>query len=188
MKLSISILLIVQLAIQVKGQDFKLSNDFILIEPEYELDSLFWATPYTERKPIKAHLTRVADTNTFLQEFSLLELETYDGNRIYTLEQSNLKNVKQIVQVQFDYFACCVSVDNHYFLITEDGNWIKLPSINYVACDGPEPFEEYRFPGQKFGMENSILKTTSHPDSTFTVDSIEVIERFTWNGKEIIKN
>jgi hypothetical protein len=170
------------------GQDFTLIEDYTIYESDYELDSLFWTIPPEERQPIKAFLTPTSDTTNHIQEFTILELETYDGNRIYSLKDPKLSNVKEIIQVQFEYFACCVSVENHYFIVTYDNEWIKLPVVNYVACDGPEPFEEYRFPNQKFGIENTILKTNSFPDSNYNIDSVKVIENYTWNGKEIIKN
>lgn len=170
------------------GQDFRLVEDYKVHEPRNALDSLYWTLPYEERQPIKAFLTPALDTSIHIQEFSIIEIETYDGNRIYSLKEPKLSNVKEIIQVQFDYVACCVSLDNHYFLVTEEDEWIKLPEINYVACDGPEPFKEYRFPSQNFGVVNTIIKTNSFPDSTYIVDSVIVIASYSWNGKEIIKN
>jgi hypothetical protein len=167
------------------SQEFELSDNYIILEPEYELDSLFWITPYDQRKPINVYLTSKPDTTEHIQKFTILELETYDGNRVYSLKEPQLPNVKEIVKVEFDYMACCVSVEAHYFILTTDHRWIKLPLVDYVACDGPEPFFEYRFPSQKFGLENTILKTESFPDAAYSIDSIAVVEKIAWTGKEI---
>ena len=167
------------------SQEFELSDNYVILEPDYELDSLFWVTPYDQRKPINVYLTSKSDTTDHFQKFTILELETYDGNRVYSLKEAQLPNVKEIVKVEFDYMACCVSVENHYFILTTDNRWVKLPVVDYVACDGPEPFVEYRFPSQKFGAENFILKTNSFPNATYSVDSVEVLEKISWTGKEI---
>lgn len=169
------------------GQIFELTDNYVIIESKYELDSLFWTIPPEQRQPIKVYLTPKSDTTQQLQQFTILELETYDGNRIFSLKNPQLDNVKEIIQVQFDYFACCVSVENHYFLLTTEDKWIKLPLVEYVACDGPEPIQEYRFPSQKFGIPKTILKTESIPDSNYVVDSVIILEKYVWNGKEIKK-
>jgi hypothetical protein len=173
---------------QVKGQEFEVTGKYVLIEPKYELDSLFWVTPYEERKPIKVFLTAKSDRTNHLQTFLIHELETYEGYEIYSLTNPKLDNIKEIVLVKFEYVACCSSFDSHYFLITKNDNWIKLPLVGHVSCDGPEPFEEYRFPIQKFGLSKSIVKTTSYQNQEYQVDSVAVKETFTWSGKELIIN
>jgi hypothetical protein len=188
MKLTLSIFLFLLISVIVNGQDFKLSEKYIMIEPEYELDSIFWMTPYEDRNPITVFIAIKPDTTKPIQEFTILELETYDGSKIFALEKTGLENIKSIVKVEFEYLACCSSIENHYFIITENDEWIKLPVINYVACDGPEPYEEYRFPAQQFGQEKTIIKTTSYPNQNFDIDSVNVIEKLIWNGKEIINN
>lgn len=173
------------MTILAKGQEFALTEKYLLIEPEYELDSLFWATPYEQREPINVFLTPKSDTTNHLQDFSILDLETYDGVDIFSLENPDLENIKEIVLVKFEYVACCSSIDCHYFLITKNDNWVKLPVFEYVACDAPEPFEEYRFPVQKYGLSNSVIRTTTYPNQEFKIDSVTVKQTLSWNGKEI---
>jgi|GEM_PF-1616585 len=185
MKRAFCTCLSLMLTVLAFSQEFELSDNYVIHEPEYDLDSLFWTTPNDQRKPINVYLTLKSDTIKHIQEFTILELETYDRNWVFSLKEPQLLNVKEIVKVEFDYMACCVTVENHYFILTTDDRWIKLPTVDYVACDGPEPFFEYRFPSQKFGIENTILETKSFPDSTYSVDTIEVLKRIKWTGKEI---
>ena len=126
-------------------------------------------------------------TTNQLQEFKIQDLETYEGVNIYSLKKPDLENISEIIMVEFEFVACCSSIDCHYFLLTYQGEWIKLPLVGYVACDGPEPFEEYRFPNQKFGLYNSIIKTTSFPNHEYKVDSVTVKETLSWDGKELKK-
>lgn len=185
MKATISIFLILFISIVANGQDFELTEKYVIIEPEFELDSIFWTTPQENRTPINVYLTSKSDTSEIIKVFSIQELETYDGNKVLTIGESGLSNTKEIVCIQFEYMACCSSIDNHYFIVTKNDEWIKLPVINYVACDGPEPFVEYRFPAQQFGQRNTIIKTTSYPNQDNVVDSVSVIETLIWDEKKL---
>ena len=167
------------------GQKSVPAEEYLIIQPKIELDALYWTIPHDERKPIKVFLTAKDDTNKIIQNFNIVDLETYYESAIYTLTNPDLKNVKQVIKVELEYSACCSDIKSYYFLLTNAGKWTSLPVISNVHCDGPEPFHEYRFPIQKFGKSQNILRTESFPNSSYEVDSISIKEMITWNGKNI---
>ncbi len=172
--------------ISVFGQEFQLDTGYSIIEPDYRMDSLYWLTPPGDREPISIFLTLSGDSLNYFQELTLIEAETYEGYKIYSLKNTQLKNVKEIVHVQLEYFACCSSIENHYYLVTDKDEWVKLPILDYIACDGPEAFKEYRFPSQEFGIQDQIIETLSFPDSAYLVDSVAVLRELKWNGSGVV--
>lgn len=168
------------------AQEFKKTDKYRIIEPSFEVDESYYQTPYNERNPIPIQLTLSSDTTSSLWEYNILELETYGGASIYLLENPGISNIKEVVKVEFEYVACCSSIEEHYFLFSNENKLIKLPSTDYVHCDGPEPFFEYRFPNQYLGLKDQILRTESFPNQDYKVDSISKLLAYNIDGTGII--
>lgn len=108
--------------------------------------------------------------------------ETYDSTYLEVWEEPGLKNVDKILKVQVEYAACCYNIHAHYFLITNQGDWIQVPGIEYVMCDWPADIEEY-----KVDANNSLLGRVllTHNSEGKVVDS-QLIESLYWDGEKLI--
>lgn len=180
MKNFLLLVLLYALGLPCLAHDFIRSEKYIIQVPEYEID---WTKPPADREKLSAYLSLATDTSTKLQTIPLVEYETYDGYSIWVLENPKLEGIREVLRVEMDYFACCVNIDCFYYLITDEGEWIKLPVLENLACDGPEPIKEYRFPVQKFGLEQAILQTISFQNQQYQVDSIALVKKYAWDGK-----
>tara|TARA_R110002033_G_C3752821_1_gene226379 strand:+ start:56 stop:592 length:537 start_codon:yes stop_codon:yes gene_type:complete len=165
------------------------SKDFIKSEEYHltEIDSLtmkkYWVNFPTENAPEPIPIYLKNKKGQTLYEIKISELEFYSGTSIEVLDIDNLKNIEQIIHLESGYDACCTNYYSTYLLKTKEGELIKLPEIDNLHCDGPEPRFEYRFPNQKFGNENQILMTKSFLNNEYKVDSIERKKTYSWNGK-----
>jgi hypothetical protein len=182
-----SILIIILLTfLNSFGQE---SKDFIKSEEYHltEIDSLtmkkYWENFPTENTPEPIPIYLKDKNGQTLYEIKISELEFYSGTSIEVLDIDNLKNIEQIIRLESGYDACCTNYYSTYLLKTKEGELIKLPEIDNLHCDGPEPRFEYRFPNQKFGNKNQILMTTSFLNDEYKVDSIERQKSYSWNGK-----
>ena len=182
-----SILIIILLTfLNSFGQE---SKDFIKSEEYHltEIDSLtmkkYWENFPTDNAPEPIPIYLKDKNGQTLYEIKISELEFYSGTSIEVLDIDNLKNIEQIIRLESGYDACCTNYYSTYLLKTKEGELIKLPEIDNLHCDGPEPRFEYRFPNQKFGNKNQILMTKSFLNDEYKVDSIERQKSYSWNGK-----
>ncbi|WP_370392107.1 hypothetical protein [uncultured Winogradskyella sp.] len=166
-----------------ESKDFIKSEDYYLTEIDPLTMKKYWENFPTENvlKPIPIYLK---DKNgKTLYEIKISELEFYSGTSIEVLDIDNLKDIEQIIHLESGYDACCTSYYSTYLLKAKDGKLIKLPEIDNLHCDGPEPRFEYRFPNQKFGHENQILMTKSFLNDDYKVEKVEIQKTYSWNGK-----
>ena len=175
--LIISLLLTLSLLTTVFGQDFVRTEKFKLTDIKQISDSSYYSLTADEQKNIVDTLFLYEEPNdkSILYKFCV----NYDpvsefDYQIFELKNPNLRGVKNIIQVRIDSYTCCSTVNTYYLFINDNGSIHELPNIEYVYCDGQQPFLEYRFPSQKFGQENKILRTKSFPNENWVVDSVQV--------------
>ncbi len=109
-------------------------------------------------------------------EENLVDVEVAVNNEV------DIKDVKNVILVKSLFTFCCESSHLKYFIETNKGEYFQLPELENIDCDEGLPFKEYRFPNQKFGMENKILLGVSYLNEDFEVDSYEIEKRFLWKG------
>ncbi len=140
-------------------------------------------TNQTELKPSYISLKNINNKKQI--EFKIVDIETYDGRDLYVIDLRGLKNIKQLIKVDINYSACCSNTEEYYYLENSKGKLIKLPLIQNVHCDGPEPYKDYIFPNDKFGQKNKILYAEITPNMKGDEISIEVLKVYSWNGNKI---
>ena len=167
-------------------KDFTESEEYYLTEIDSITIKKYWEKfpSMNPHEPIPIYLK---DKNgRTLYEIKISELEFYSGTTIEVLDINNLKNIEQIIRLESGYDACCTNYYSTYLLKTKEGKLIKLPEIDNLHCDGPEPRFEYRFPNQKFGTENQIVLSKLFLNDEFEVDSIDRQNIYSWDGKTIV--
>jgi len=136
-----------------------------------------------EVKPAILYLRNKQDEN--LSEFSVSEFESFDNTSLYELGNKGLQNVKNIIVVKINYSSCC---SNHYYthlIQTNDDKILELPDFDYMHCDGPEPYKNYLFPNDTYGIKDKILFVNVQPATDSIPENIEVLKTFSFNGKSI---
>ena len=169
-----------------KANDFMLTDEYYVTEIDSVLINDYYNNRLTKPQPTSVYLKNRKGEKLFEYKINLIDLEFYNGVIVETLDLSTMKSLKSVIHVEFVYDACCTNYYSTYFLLTNFGELIELPEIKNFQCDGPEPIVEYRFSNQKFGEEDRILLTKSKYNNNF-IESIEILNRYAWNGKKIIK-
>lgn len=114
----------------------------------------------------------------------IAEQELLEEVHITSLKAPGLEAIVEILKVELVYSACCVSTDTYYFLVSEDRDFINLPRLENVYCEGPETDTHYIFPIQSYGREGMILRTKKHYTATHETKEIEVTQSFVWNDDD----
>ena len=135
-------------------------------------------------KPAKIYLRNSKHQD--LHEFIISEYEFYEDTSLLEINKTELLNVKNLIVVKINYNSCCSNHYSTYFLQTNNGNFVVLPEIENMHCDGPEPYVTYLFPNDKGGEKNKIICAKVIPEILNSKERIEVLKRFEWNG-EVVK-
>lgn len=101
--------------------------------------------------------------------------------QISLLSNPELEDVREIVKVRLEYYACCSRTEDHYFLVTNENEFIALPSIETQYGYDPIIALSYIFPSQEFGKEGTILRAELKYTEICTVKDIQVLQSFVWN-------
>lgn len=124
------------------------------------------------------------DSSTTKAIIDITELELLENMLVTVLSEPNLEDVNEIVKVELEYSACCLSTETYYFLVTNENDFIALPRIENVYCDTPQIDTHYVFPNQAYGQEGKILKAELQYTETYTIKDIEVLQSFVWNDDD----
>ncbi|WP_339724429.1 hypothetical protein [Maribacter stanieri] len=114
-----------------------------------------------------------------ISDFGLL-----DEIRISVLKNPELENISEVLKVTLEYSACCASTEEFYYLVTNDNDFIALPSVKNEY--GYEPISDihYIFPNQSFGKEGTILRAALQYTETYTIKDIKVLRSIAWNDDD----
>lgn len=127
----------------------------------------------------------LSDDPTYtIATLNIAEQELLEEIHITSLRTSGLEDIIEVLKVELAYSACCVSTDTYYFLVSEDKDFIKLPRLENVYCEGSESDTRYIFPNQAHGQEDMILRAKKHYTTTYEVKDIEVVQSFVWNDDD----
>lgn len=116
--------------------------------------------------------------------FEIAQIERLEDIRISSLRDPGLDGITEILKVRLAYEACCRSTDTYYFLVSENRDFIKLPRLENVYCEGSEADTHYIFPIQKRGREAMILRVRKYYSATHDLKEVEVIQSFAWNDDD----
>ena len=114
-----------------------------------------------------------------ISDFGLL-----DEIRISVLSNPGLEGIKEILKVTVEYNTCCSSTEDSYYLVTDDNDFIALPSIKNEYAYEPISDIHYIFPNQSFGKEETILRAALQYTETYTVKDIQVLRSIAWNDDD----
>jgi hypothetical protein len=114
-----------------------------------------------------------------ISDFGLL-----DEIRISVLKKPELENVSEVLKVTLEYSACCASTEEFYYLVTNDNDFIALPSVKNEYAYDPISDIHYIFPNQSFGKEGTILRAALQYTETYTIKDIKVLRSIAWNDDD----
>lgn len=124
------------------------------------------------------------DLSNTIATLNIAAQELLEEIHMTSLQYPGLEDIAEIVKVELAYSACCISTDTYYFLVSEDKNFISLPRLENLYCDGTETDTHYIFPSQAYGQEGTILRAKKHYTTTYEVKNIEVTQSFVWNDDD----
>lgn len=147
-------------------------------------------TKYTVKNEIGTKQQEYASTNMLivaLDETSekigaikIADSYKFDELHISVLVRPELKNILEVIKVELQYNAYSVEIDTYYFLVTNKGDYIALPRVTKVYNDISQPIEDYIFPSQKYGQEETIVRA----EFNYTNEVKKVLQRFAWNDDD----
>ncbi len=166
------------------SQDFKTTTDYKISD----LKSVLNTTKIDYNKQMEVYLINKDDEPLVkLIDLSKNDLDLFLDTSIEILENPNLKNVKAILKVKFEFLACCIETETQYFAITNENLLTKLPILNFTQCELSDSKLEYIFPNQENGQENTILEVMAHYNKKEQIKSIEILNRVVWEERDAVE-
>lgn len=115
---------------------------------------------------------------------SIADFGLLDEIRISVLSNPDLEDINKILKVTLEYNACCSSTEEFYYLVSNDNDFIALPSIKNEYAYEPISDIHYIFPNQLFGKEGTILRAALEYTETATIKDIKVLRSIAWNDDD----
>ena len=115
----------------------------------------------------------------YIQDYGLL-----DEIRISVLSNPGLEDITEILKITIEYYTCCASIEEFYYMVTNDSSFIALPSVKNEYAYEPISDIHYIFPNQPFGKEGTILRAVLQYTETYTIKDIKVLRSITWNDDD----
>jgi len=128
------------------------------------------------------------DNSIKVATLSILNIDFLEDIDISVLPKPNIENIEEVIKVTINYSTCCSHTETYYFMATEDKNYVSLPYLESLYCEGTVSETEYIFPVQTLGKENTILIATINSTETNTVKNVEILQSFVLNDDEFIDN
>lgn len=142
------------------------------------------ATKQQENGSSKMLTIALAETSEKIATVSFADSYMFDALRISVLERPELKDIVEVIKVELEYSAYSVEIDTYYFLVTNKGSYVALPKVTKVFDDILQPIEDYIFPVQKYGQEETIIRAEFKYTNNYTNEEIEVLQSFAWNDDD----
>ncbi len=165
------------------GQSFKTTTEYTISN----LKSVLNTTKVDYDKQFEVYLLKKDEPLVKLIALTKNDLDLFLDTSIEILESPNLKNVKAIIRVKFDFLACCIETETQYFTISNENLLTKLPVLNFTQCEVSSSKLEYIFPNQENGQDNVILETISHINKKDNTKSIKILNRIVWEEKNAVE-
>lgn len=158
------------------AQDFKPSDKYTLANERF--------ISQDEDGKALVDLVLSEDSSETIAVLDIVEKELLDAVIISVLSNPDLEDINEVVKVELEYGACCVSTDTYYFMLTSDNDFIALPHIENLYCDTTQIDTHYVFPSQAFGQEGAIVKAELQYTETYTIKDIKVLQSIVWNDDD----
>ncbi|MFK7813115.1 MAG: hypothetical protein AB8B59_11510, partial [Maribacter sp.] len=155
-----------------QAQDFKETTKYIA---KSEI-----GTKQKEYQPKKIQIITVDETSENVASVAISNSYQYDAIRISVLDSPQLRGIKEVLKVELEYNSYSIEIDTYYFLVTTKGAYIALPKVTKVYDDILQPIEDYIFPTQTYGQEETILRA----EFNYTNEVKKVLQRFVWNDDD----
>ena len=136
-----------------------------------------------EYTPYDIHLV-TTNSEESLATFTISDPDTFETVIISSLKNPGLEGVEEVIKVEIEYLACCAFVETHYFLATEDADFIALPQIENTYCEETYTELNYTFPNQEFGVVNNVLKTEKQFTKFGEVKYVGLKQSYAWNDDD----
>jgi len=158
------------------AQEFKLTDSYDITNQrssgQEEEDT--WLVDVIVSNNPESHVATLS-----ISDFGLL-----DEIRISVLSDPNLEDINEILKVTLEHNACCSSTEEFYYLVTNDNDYITLPSIKNEYAYEPISDIHYIFPNQSFGKEGTILRAALQYTEAYTIKDIKVLRSIVWNDDD----
>lgn len=127
------------------------------------------------------------EKDTLLNVFDLYKEDApYTNINLWLNHQPGIEGIKNVFLVESRFTGCGELLDSHYILETEDGRLLRLPSLE-TQNDGNELYYwQYRFPNEKFGQRNRIVKGYLDLTQAEELISFQKEKVYLWDGKKLI--
>lgn len=158
------------------AQDFKTSDKYTLTNERF-------VSQDNDGKALVDLVLR-EDSSATIAVLDIVEKELLDAVNISVLSNPDLEDITEIIKVELEYSACCVSTDTYYFMLTSDNDFIALPHIENLYCDTTQIDTHYVFPSQSFGQEGAIVKAELQYNEKYTIKDIKVLQSIVLNDDD----
>lgn len=188
-KILITIIFTLTIQISGFGQKFIESNEFELTKFEYS----DYIKLQDENKKFDGYMS-IFIMNKKGVKFKEIKVygESYENDAtVKELKTTNYSNIKKIIQVYISECACNCNTSIYYWLITNQNEWIPLPTIELDDYEFEMKYKDYVF-SKKY---KDIILLKEYQDERidkklYTIENIrkkseKVIKTLLWNGKKI---
>ena len=171
------------ISITIWSQDFKSTAIYQITDLKKEINKV----TIDMDAEVPLFLSKDGETITKITDFYQEDLNDFLDVSIEVLNNPNLSNVNAIIKVEFEFLRGCSEFESYYYIQSKDGLYIELPILDYAQCEYPTSKIAYVFPTQKFGVENTILKTRSFLNEDASTESIDQLKQIVWEERDQIE-
>lgn len=122
------------------------------------------------------------NTKDTITGFTFYPAETAIDHILEVEELNQFKGFKQKIKAEIYLDGCCTNISTYYFLVDNEDQIHKLPGIENVHCDGPEPKYDLIFPHDRFGIPSTIIKAKIIYNQNFEAENFQEISRIYFQG------
>ena len=119
-----------------------------------------------------------------LSTFPVESSNRIDHIRVQSLKHPELKDVNDIIRVDFTYSEPYAYTISQYILMTNEVESILLPPLVNMEDETVLSETIYVFPNQIFGNVNKITKLEIVYKESFKVDEVNVLQNYAWNDTD----
>ena len=120
--------------------------------------------------------------------------ESYENDAtVQEYENVKLKNTKKIIRVRISQCACYCNTSIYFWLITKQGEWIELPTIENEDYEFEMKYKDYVFSKsgrneiQLMEYKDEFIEKENYDNSNIRRKSEKALKILSWNGKEILE-
>lgn len=176
MKNAIKILILI-LGIQfTNAQEFQVDATYKVVINKSQIDK--------EASNVVASLVLREHLEFVLTSFKIEANNTIENIQIKSLKKPELKDVDDIIRIDFQYSEPFAHTISQYILMTNDTESILLPPIMNLEDESSNSEIVYVFPNQVLGNVNRITKLRIVYHGKFEIEDINILQNYAWNDSD----